>query len=180
MVRHDGHSSCGLVLLASFEPRRDMNPGPADASFESQPEHTEQQALQEPTDPGSDDATSTSSASPQILHEARRSVRGAWHHPSVSDAVWSKLERVQDERTFLHFLEALAADRAAEVREELASPSSQWGPGSRGWENTTIESFLGAALTWASASQGGLEFYSVPENPWRRCADIIYMGKIYE
>ncbi len=72
VVRHDGHSSCGLVLLASFEPRRDMNPGPADTSFESQPEHAEQQALQEPADPGSDDATSTSSASPQILHEALR------------------------------------------------------------------------------------------------------------
>ena len=80
-VRHDGHSSCGLVLLASFEPRRDMNPEPAGASFGSQPDEAEQQALQEPADPRSDDATSTSSASPQILHEALRSAYAEARHP---------------------------------------------------------------------------------------------------
>ena len=92
----------------------------------------------------------------------------------------SKLDAVCDEGTFTAFLEALTADREDEVRKEKASPSSPYGPGANGWENGTIEAFLGAAVAWATTSKNGLQFYQKPSNPWKRCADIIYMGKIYE
>jgi hypothetical protein len=46
--------------------------------------------------------------------------------------------------------------------------------------NETIEAFLGAAAAWATGSKNGLEFYQKPSNPWRRCADLIYMGRVCE
>jgi hypothetical protein len=92
----------------------------------------------------------------------------------------SKLDAVCDEETFIAFVEALAADRENEVVKEKEHPSSPYGPGANGWENGTIEAFLCAAVAWATASKNGLKFYQKPENPWKRCADIIFMGKIYE
>jgi len=92
----------------------------------------------------------------------------------------AKRDAVCDERTFIEFLVALATDREDEVAKEQASPSSPWGAGANGWQNGTIEGFLGAASAWAEGSINGLKYYSKPENPWKRCADIIYMGKIYE
>ena len=92
----------------------------------------------------------------------------------------AKLDAVCDEQTFIEFVAALAADREDEVAKEKVKPSSPYGPGANGWENGTIEGFLDAAAAWATASEDGLEFYQKPDNPWKRCADIIYMGKIYE
>ena len=92
----------------------------------------------------------------------------------------SKLDAVRDEASFVAFVTALAADREEEVAKEKASPSSPYGPGANGWENGTIEAFLDASAAWAAASTNGLKYYQKPENPWKRCADIIYMGKIYE
>jgi len=54
------------------------------------------------------------------------------------------------------------------------------GAGVNGWENGSIEAFLGAASAWAEGSIHGLEFYSKPENPWTRAAQIIHAGKFYE
>lgn len=90
------------------------------------------------------------------------------------------LDAVVDEDSFIRFVSALAADRAEEVEKEKAKPSSPYGPGANGWENGTIEAFLESASAWAEASKNGLEFYKKPDNPWKRCADIIFMGKIYE
>ena len=45
-------------------------------------------------------------------------------------------------------------------------------------ENGTIETFLGAAAAWATSSQNGLDFCEKPDNAWKRCADVLYMGKI--
>jgi hypothetical protein len=92
----------------------------------------------------------------------------------------AKLDAVCDEETFIAFVTALALDRKVEAAEEKASPSSPHFPGANGWENGTIEAFLDAAAAWATASRNGLEFYRKPDNPWKRSADIIYMGKIYE
>ena len=92
----------------------------------------------------------------------------------------SKLDTVCDEDTFVAFVAALAADREDEVAKEKVSPSFRYAPGTNGWENGSIEAFLYAAAAWATASKNGLEFYRRPDNPWKRCADIIYMGKIYE
>lgn len=46
--------------------------------------------------------------------------------------------------------------------------------------NESVEAFLEAAQEWGNASMHGLEHYEKPENPWKRCAQMLYMGKIYE
>lgn len=89
------------------------------------------------------------------------------------------LRNVQDERTFLTFLSALAADRAGEVLDDDARPPPSWGPGLNGWEHSTIEAFLEAAVAWVADSTAAGS-HDVATNPWRRCADILYAGKIYE
>ena len=96
----------------------------------------------------------------------------------LSDA----LDAVHDEESFLQFLLALRDDREASVAEEKVSPSSPYGPDARGWNSTTIERFLDTAVRWARDSQNGLPLadYVPPSNPWRRCADILYVAKSYE
>ena len=91
-----------------------------------------------------------------------------------------KLDAVCDEESFIAFVAALAADREDEVSKEKLNPSPPCGPGANGWENGTIEAFLDRSVNWAIVSKNGLEFYQKPISPWKRCADIIYMGKIYE
>ncbi len=98
------------------------------------------------------------------------------------DELFAVRESVHDEETFLQFLLALRDDREASEAQEKASPSSPYGPDARGWENTTIPRFLDAAVAWARASGKGLPLadYVPPANPWRRCADILYVAKGYE
>lgn len=94
--------------------------------------------------------------------------------------LWTELEHVCDEISFIKFLEVLAADRKdAAIREKSGLPPSD-GTGTSDWQNGTIENFLECAAAWASSSIDGLAVYQKPDNPWKRCADIIYMGKIYE
>ena len=89
-------------------------------------------------------------------------------------------DQVTDEKSFLDFISFLAADRADEVAIEKINPSAPYGPGANGWENGTVESFLTAAVAWAESSINGLEFYKKPDNPWKRCAQILLAGKFYE
>ena len=90
------------------------------------------------------------------------------------------LETVADEQSFLRFLQVLAEDWDDEQAQELANPGSPYGAGVNGWENGTIGAFLHAAVSWGDASVASLESYEKPDNPWKRAAQIIYMGKIYE
>jgi hypothetical protein len=90
------------------------------------------------------------------------------------------LEAVEDEQSFTQFLLALAADWETEQEIDSVQASSPYSSGTLGWENGTIGTFLDAACRWGSASAKGLRFYQVPENPWRRVADIIFAGKGYE
>jgi hypothetical protein len=91
----------------------------------------------------------------------------------------SKLDTVHDEATFVAFVSALAADRANEVSKENKRCSSPYGPGANGWENGTIEAYLESAAAWAEDWKKSPQ-YRPPVNPWKRCAEILYMGKIYE
>jgi hypothetical protein len=84
----------------------------------------------------------------------------------MSDLI-EKLHAVKDEQTFAEFLHALAEDRRA------PNPVSPWQ-----WD--TLEDFLDAAGSWADSSKNGLPLYEVPGNAWKRAADIIFAGKIYE
>jgi len=90
------------------------------------------------------------------------------------------LEQVKDPESFLIFARALAEDRAASSAQEKASPSSPYGPGANGWENTTIDSFLCGAIAWAEDSNFGLIQGLPQSNPWRQFATFLYCGKIYE
>ena len=94
----------------------------------------------------------------------------------LSDA----LEAVQDEESFLRFLLALRDHREASIAQEKIAPSSPFGPEALGWENTTIERFFDTAVRWARDSVNGNPFYKRPENPWRRCADILHGAIVYE
>ena len=85
-------------------------------------------------------------------------------------------EKVHDEATFLLFLTALMKDREREVELEKENPSSPYGAGALGWENTTIEGFLESAIAWAEDSSQTTE----QANPWLRAAQILHAGKIYE
>ncbi len=90
------------------------------------------------------------------------------------------LEKVEDAPSFLAFARALAADRSRAAGEEKAAPRSLYGPDAGGWENTSIESFLDAAISWAEDSDFGLAQGLSPANPWRQFAVFLYCGKIYE
>jgi hypothetical protein len=94
--------------------------------------------------------------------------------------LYALLDQVTDESSFVQFVSALAEDWEDERRKEAAAPSSPWGPGANGWENTTIGDFLATAAAWAESSRRGLPLYEPPGNPWTRCADILLAGKIYE
>jgi hypothetical protein len=96
------------------------------------------------------------------------------------DGLFRVLESVHDEGTFLQFLLALRDDREASIVQEDVAPSSKFVPEAGGWENTTIERFLDTAVRWARDSVNGNPFYKQPDNPWRRCADILYAAKGYE
>ena len=90
------------------------------------------------------------------------------------------LQSVRDEETFLQFLLALRDDREASIAVEEKYSSSPYGPNAGGWENTTIERFFDTAVRWARDSVNGNPFYAKPDNPWRRCADILFGAISYE
>lgn len=88
------------------------------------------------------------------------------------------LSQVNDERTFVSFLDALAKDFALEQNLEAENPSP-FGRGQLGWENGTVGAFLDAAAAWG-ACQTIAGAPPPRANPWQRCAHIIYAGKFYE
>lgn len=92
----------------------------------------------------------------------------------------SARDAVVDEVSFLNFLNVLSTDWFAENELHATSPQSPYSAGALGWENGNIGAFLEAAARWAERSRNGLQFYEVPQNQWRRLADIMFMGKIYE
>ncbi len=89
------------------------------------------------------------------------------------------LDGVCDQGTFITFLEALANDFDLERQLEVSDPSGPYGPGKLGWENGTVDNVLGAAASWADATQRNWPADGDP-NIWNRCAHILLMGKYYE
>jgi len=76
-----------------------------------------------------------------------------------------QLEEVTDEKTFLAFVRALAADRRGDAEH---------------WENTSIEDFLEAAGSWAEDSEFGVRQGLSSASLWKKFATFLYCGKIYE
>jgi hypothetical protein len=90
------------------------------------------------------------------------------------------LNRVNDESSFLAFASALAVDRVKSREKEKSNPSSPYVADANGWENTSIEDFLEAAVAWGEASRLGITQGLSLSNPWLRFATFLYCGKIYE
>ncbi|MGU7816713.1 DUF7660 family protein [Burkholderia sp. AW49-1] len=90
------------------------------------------------------------------------------------------LERVVDERSLIHFLRVLGHDWHKERQLDADVPPSPFAAAALGWENRSIGEYLEAMVDWAEASEDGLRCYDLPDNPWRRVADILFAGKIHE
>lgn len=87
------------------------------------------------------------------------------------------LETVHDRASFVEFVRVLGEDFADESAKKEENPSSPYSPGANGWEHSTIDAFLEAASAWAVDDRCDPSQYG---NPWRYCAQVLYMGKIYE
>lgn len=98
----------------------------------------------------------------------------------MADRLQDALERVVDERSLIHFLRMLGHDWNMERQLEADLPPSPYARAALGWENRSIGEYLEAMVEWAEASEEGLRFHDMPGNPWRRMADILFAGKIYE
>ena len=89
------------------------------------------------------------------------------------------LERVVDERSLIH---SCACSATTGTRSASSRPTCRRrrtpAPRSAG-KTARSASTLDAMVDWAEASEEGLRFYDVPDNPWRT-ADILFAGKIYE
>jgi hypothetical protein len=86
---------------------------------------------------------------------------------------------VDDEASFLAFVRALEADRRLAAAIEHQYP--QAGNAARGWQNATIEQFLECAIAWAEASEFGRRgSLGNRASPWRRMAEFLHAGKVYE
>ena len=84
---------------------------------------------------------------------------------------------VTDRESFLRFVRALAEDRRLAERQEARDPAvAKWGA-ARGWQNTTIPTFLDAAASYFE----GAKWSSGDARPtWRDLAVFLVIGKIYE
>lgn len=94
--------------------------------------------------------------------------------------LYELVEQVNDEKSFLLFVQALEADRRAEDKAQQEKPIDAFGRGPSGWENHSIAGFLEAATAWAETTNFGVS-QGIPEsNVWGRIAAYLYCGKIYE
>ena len=90
------------------------------------------------------------------------------------------LDGVQDKASFFDFVRHLVLDRKHAIESEAESPSSKYGRDASGWENSTIESYLEAALSWAEHTEMGSTQGLSADPSWKEFAVFLYVGKIYE
>lgn len=93
----------------------------------------------------------------------------------VTDDVFKALSSVDDETSFITFVELLAADRD---RSESSSVTPDGFQGA--WANQTIVDFLLAASAWARDSDFGVRPGPRPVNPWQLFATFLWAGRGYE
>lgn len=88
-------------------------------------------------------------------------------------------EAVENEKDFLQFVRALAADRRV-ADQPLATTPTQPDWQSVGWQNDNIADFLESAIGWAEDSDFGALQDLRDANSWKKVAIFLYCGKIYE
>lgn len=91
-----------------------------------------------------------------------------------------QLELVTDQESFVAFVRALAQDRVSAAQADAESRAPPYGADAGGWENTSIEAFLEAAVSWAEDSNFGATQGLATVSLWRKFAVFLYCGKIYE
>jgi hypothetical protein len=74
----------------------------------------------------------------------------------------------------------LSKDRTQAVEAERLQAGSSYGVDAGGWENTTIESYLAAAVAWAKDADGDSMAGLSDEPSWKSFATFLYVGKLYE
>jgi hypothetical protein len=84
---------------------------------------------------------------------------------------------VTDRKSFIEFVTALAEEREEAERMEREEPSRYQLGGAHNWQNSSISSFLHAALACFDAHQAS-KSGEVPD--WQTFATFLYSGKIYE
>lgn len=85
-------------------------------------------------------------------------------------------DNVIDFNSFIAFVDWL--DRADEVAKQRLKPSHPTGAGANGWENSTIEGFLEAAIACAIANRN--KSGQTLGAARREFAGFLFGGKIYE
>jgi hypothetical protein len=93
----------------------------------------------------------------------------------MTDSLFQSLASVEDEASFLLFVEQLRTDRANSENEPLTLDGFQGK-----WANQTIAEFLEAATAWAEDSGFGARPGPKPLNPWQQFAHFLLAGRIYE
>lgn len=91
-----------------------------------------------------------------------------------------QLELVDNQESFLDFARMLILDRVSAVKAEARNPARHYGADAEGWENTSIETFLESAVSWAEDSNFGATQGLADASPWKQFAVFLYCGKIYE
>lgn len=88
------------------------------------------------------------------------------------------LENVNDRESFVRFVKLLIEDRRESVALTKQNPEKYQWVSALGWENGSIENYLDAAL--ACFEDGKWHQEKPEETSWRRFAEFLYGGKIYE
>src|SRR5215203_3106180 len=86
------------------------------------------------------------------------------------------LDKVQDRRSFIDFVEALAAEREEAQAIESENPEMYF-DGALNWKNAQIGAYLYACLDYFEDKP-----YHKPEKDpsWKMFAEFLYFGKIIE
>jgi hypothetical protein len=98
---------------------------------------------------------------------------------SGSANVAKALDRVTDRESFVAFVEALVEERELAEQLEREKPEYYKYGGALSWQNSTISSYLSAALNCVEDPNSlGEHISEVPS--WRAFAEFLYMGKVWE
>lgn len=89
------------------------------------------------------------------------------------------LVAVHDQATFRAFANALKEDFIDSCEKEKLNPSHPYSNAANDWANITIDQFLDGAIAGALDDRKPEED-TAASSLWRRFAEFLYCGKIYE
>jgi hypothetical protein len=92
-----------------------------------------------------------------------------------NDELFNAFSGVDDEASFIQFVELLTADRKLSESLSVTPDGLQ-----RTWANQSITDFLQAASAWAKDSKFGARPGPKPANPWQLFATFLWAGRGYE